>query len=99
MSGAEARVWTLLRAEPFKAFHFRRQMQIGPYYVDFVSVRLRLVIEVDGSQHTEDAAIAYDERRTKLIESLGYRVLRFETGDVLHRLDGVAGTLLEAVGR
>ena len=50
MSPAEARLWAMLRTEPFKALHFRRQMPIGPYYVDFVSVRMKLVIEVDGSQ-------------------------------------------------
>ena len=50
MSPAEGRLWAMLRTEPFKALHFRRQMPIGPYYVDFVSVRMKLVIEVDGSQ-------------------------------------------------
>ncbi len=98
MPGAEARMWAMLRTGPFKKFHFRRQMQIGPYYVDFVSVRLRLVIEVDGSQHFEDGAIAYDERRTKMIEALGYKVLRFATTDVLHHLDGVFALLLDAAG-
>ena len=92
-------MWTLLRAEPFKKLHFRRQMPIGPYYVDFVSVRARLVIEVDGSQHYEDDAIAYDERRTRMIESLGYRVIRFATTDVMHHLEGVSVALLAAVGK
>ena len=64
-------------------------MPIGPYYVDFVSVRMKLVIEVDGSQHYEDEAMAYDARRTAMIEALGYRVVRFATTDVLHHLDGV----------
>ena len=62
MSAAEARMWNLLRTAPFKALHFRRQFAIGPYYADFASFKARLVIEVDGSQHYEDAAIAYDAR-------------------------------------
>ncbi|MEO7222814.1 MAG: DUF559 domain-containing protein [Devosia sp.] len=98
MSPAEARMWSMLRTE-FKALHFRRQMPIGPYYVDFVSVKARLVIEVDGSQHTEDVAVAYDARRTLAIEALGYRVVRFATTDVLHHLDGVHAVLLDAVER
>jgi very-short-patch-repair endonuclease len=97
MSPAEARLWAMLRTEPFKALHFRRQMPIGPYYVDFVSVRMKLVIEVDGSQHYEDEAMAYDARRTAMIEALGYRVVRFATTDVLHHLDGVHMLLLAAI--
>jgi very-short-patch-repair endonuclease len=98
MSPAEARMWNMLRIEPFKTLHFRRQMQIGPYYADFASFRARLVIEVDGSQHTEDLAVAYDARRTRIIEAEGYTVLRFATTDVLHHLDGVHATVLAAVG-
>ena len=90
-------MWTLLRTEPFKQLHFRRQMPIGPYYVDFVSVRARLVVEVDGSQHYEDDAVAYDARRTRAIETLGYRVVRVATTDVMHHLDGVGVLLMAAV--
>ena len=68
------------------------------YYVDFVSVRAKLVIEVDGSQHYEDDAIAYDERRTRMIESLGYKVMRVPTA-VMHELEGVSIMLLAAVGK
>ena len=74
-------------------------MPIGPYYVDFVSVRAKLVIEVDGSQHYEDDAIAYDERRTRMIESLGYKVMRVPTTAVMHELEGVSIMLLAAVGK
>src|SRR5688500_12398571 len=98
MSLAEARMWEMLRTEPFKSFHFRRQMQIGPYYVDFASVRTRLVVEVDGSQHSEDGAVAYDARRTEVIEALGYRVVRFATTDVMHQLDGVHAVMMAELG-
>ncbi len=92
-------MWAMLRAEPFKELHFRRQMQIGPYCADFASVRTGLVVEVDGSQHYEDDAAAYDARRTGMIEALGYGVVRFATTDVMHRLDGVHAVLLAAVGK
>jgi very-short-patch-repair endonuclease len=98
MSPAEARMWTMLRAEPFKPFHFRRQMQIGPYYADFASFKAKLVIEVDGSQHYEDDAIAYDTRRTQVMEEAGYRVLRFATTDVLRHMDGVSIAMTDALG-
>ena len=99
MSPAEARLWTILRQEPFKELHFRRQMPIGPYYVDFVSVRARLVIEVDGSQHYEDDVVAYDARRTAAIEALGYRVVRFATTDVMQHLGGVCTMLVVLLGK
>jgi len=89
-------MWSLLRLPPFKVLHFRRQMQIGPYYADFASFRAKLVIEVDGAQHLEDAAQIYDAQRTRFIEAQGYRVLRFSTIDVLQALDGVYAAILDA---
>ena len=90
-------MWVLLRMEPFKPLHSRRQMPLGPYYADFASHGAKLVIEVDGSAHSTDQAIAYDERRSRFIASQGYQVLRFTTLDVLKHLDGVAGAVLVAV--
>ena len=88
----------MLRAE-FKALHFRRQVEIGPYYADFASLRAKLVIEVDVSQHYEDAAVAYDARRTAIIEAEKFRVIRFATTDVMHHLDGVHALIQESVAR
>ncbi|HEY7231246.1 MAG TPA: DUF559 domain-containing protein [Pseudolabrys sp.] len=49
---AERKLWWHLRHRlSLSGSHFRRQVQIGPYVADFVSHRLRLVIEVDGGQH------------------------------------------------
>jgi very-short-patch-repair endonuclease len=98
MSPAEAKMWTVLRQDPFKSFHFRRQMQIGPYYADFASFKAKLVIEIDGSQHYEDAAISYDERRTLVIEAEGYQVVRFATTNVMYHMNGVSIALLAALG-
>ncbi len=96
MSPPEARLWNALRMEPLRALHFRRQVPLGPYYADFASHTARLIIEVDGSAHTTDDAIAYDARRTAFLAAEGYRVLRFTTLDVLHHLDAVFATLLAA---
>jgi very-short-patch-repair endonuclease len=49
---------------PLVKTHFRRQAPIGPYVVDFVSLRARLVIELDGPSHTEPGAAEKDARRT-----------------------------------
>src|ERR1700730_15056779 len=71
---AEKRLWRNLRRLPLNGSHFRRQVRLGRYIVDFASHSARLVIEIDGGQHCENAA---DATRTRFIESQGYRVLRF----------------------
>ena len=53
---------------------FRRQQPIGPYFVDFICHSLKLVIELDGSQHCDN--IKYDNARTEYIESQGYKLVR-----------------------
>jgi very-short-patch-repair endonuclease len=94
MSPPEAKLWNLLRSEPFVAFHFRRQVPLGRYYADFASHPARLVIEVDGAGHFSDDALARDRQRSAFIESQGYTILRFTTPDVLQRIAGVAESIL-----
>ena len=66
---------------------FRRQHAIGNYIVDFVSIKNKLIIELDGSQHLEQAE--YDIQRTKYLESQGYKVIRFWNNQVENEMDGV----------
>ena len=77
-------MWRLLRAG-FSEARFRRQVPLRSYTVDFASHRTRTVIEVDGGQHCDDA----DAARDQIIESEGYRILRFWNHDVLANPDGV----------
>jgi very-short-patch-repair endonuclease len=83
---AEKRLWQHLRQPPFKQHHFRRQATIGPYFADFASHQLRIVIEVDGGQHS---ASTTDGARTQYLEANGYRVLRFWNNEVLENTSGV----------
>jgi len=94
MSPAEALVWSALKSEQLKPLHFRRQVQLGPYYADFASHGAKLVIEVDGSQHFTDEAQAHDARRNAFMHAQGYRVLRFTTLDVITNLEGVYTAVL-----
>ncbi len=84
LTDAERRLWARLRDSQI-GVRFRRQEPIGDYIADFVARRARLVVELDGSQHTEDA----DAARTAYLESRGYRVLRFWNNEVLQNTDGV----------
>ena len=97
MPAGEARLWNLLRQPPLKALHFRRQVPFAPYYVDFASHLVKVIIEVDGSQHADDQAMSYDAQRTAFLESRGYRVLRFANADVLITSGGVSMGRLDLV--
>jgi len=81
-------LWRVLRNR-FQAVKFRRQQPIGPYIVDFVCHEARLVIELDGSQHAEQAARAYDAIRTQFLEADGFKVIRFWNNEVRANLEGV----------
>ncbi|MBL8591498.1 MAG: endonuclease domain-containing protein [Devosia sp.] len=96
MPPAEARLWNYLRSLKEQGYHFRRQVQLGPYYVDFACHHPKLVIEVDGETHYNPEAIAYDNRRSELIRDQGYRVARYSNLEVRDNLEGVA-THLAAV--
>ena len=72
-----------------KLAKFRRQQPIGKYIVDFVSFDLKLIIELDGSQHDEARNKQADDQRTIWLESQGFRVIRFWDTDVLQNLEGV----------
>ncbi len=87
MTPAEAKLWTHLRAHRIGDVHFRNQHAIGNYIVDFCAPRKKLIIELDGSQHSEQEE--YNEERTAFLKSKGYHVLRFWNNDVLNNLDSV----------
>ena len=92
---AEHRLWQHLRGRRLLDVKFRRQVQVGPFFVDFVSHEAGLAIELDGSQHLD--APAYDAARTRVLERQGLRVLRFWNDDVLARTADVLDAIAEAV--
>ena len=92
---AERVLWHRLRHDiALSGSHFRRQALIGPFIADFASRRAKIVIELDGGQHAENAA---DMHRTRQIEERGYRVLRFWNHDVLSNIDGVLAAIQNAL--
>ena len=86
---AERRLWRELRKLVLEGTHFRRQVPIGPYVVDFACMPPKLVIEVDGSQHGFNENIDKDEQRTRWLSAEGYRVLRFWNNDIVRNMKGV----------
>lgn len=92
---AEQRLWYHLRDRRFLQLKFRRQKPIGSYIVDFVCMRPRLVVEIDGSQHAEQKT--YDVRRDAWLRSQGFVVLRFWNNEVLHDTAAVLERIRQAV--
>ena len=95
LTDAEQRLWQKLKRRQIATVKFRRQQPIGPFIVDFVCFERRLIIEVDGGQHAEQAA--YDEERTQWLKIQGYSVLRFWNNEVIHNLNGVLETVAQAL--
>ena len=92
---AENLMWQLLRNKCFMNLKFRRQHVIKPYIVDFYCHEIGLVIELDGSQHGTVDAIEYDAERTKFLEALGLKVVRYWNHEVLSQADFVLENLWE----
>lgn len=85
----ERLLWNELRHRSF-GYKFRRQHSVGRYILDFYCPALKLAIEVDGAYHYEPKQRAYDRRRTRYLESLGLKVIRYPAVEVLKNLAGVA---------
>jgi very-short-patch-repair endonuclease len=82
---AERKLWSKLRGRQLASVKFRRQHPLGPYVLDFYAEDHRLVVEVDGGQHTPEA----DAARTAWLEARSCRVLRFWNNEVLLSLPDV----------
>ena len=92
---AERLLWRFLRNRRLSGYRFRRQAPLGPYVADFVCLRARLVVEVDGSQH--DERLIEELERTRHLARLGFRVIRFWNNEVLSETEAVLESILEAL--
>ena len=89
MTEAEQILWKRLRRKQIFGVPFYRQKPLADYIVDFYCATAMLVIELDGSQHDTPDAKQYDAVRTKTLEAMGLRVLRFDNRQVLQELEAV----------
>jgi len=91
---AEHRLWQLLRAHRLADYKFRRQVPLDFYIADFVCFAARLIVEVDGGQHSESHG---DERRDTYLRDQGFRILRFWNTDIFNNEEGVLTSILDAL--
>jgi very-short-patch-repair endonuclease len=97
MSEPEWALWRILRAHHLEGVKFTRQVECGPYNIDFAARMLKLGIELDGESHVEREQ--KDAERTAFLERHGWRIIRFTNDDVMANAEGVARAILLALGR
>ena len=74
----------LARALNARNFRLPANVRIGPYVVDFVDERAKLVVEVDGREfHSEPEVFRTDRHRQNWLVRQGWMVLRYAAFDVL----------------
>ena len=97
----ECLLWQKLRNRQVLNFKFRRQFPIAPFIGDFCCLELKLIIELDDSQHFKQAA--YDEERSFYLAQRGFTVIRFWNNELIENSVGVLEKIyviiLELTGR
>lgn len=84
---AEKLLWRHLRNRQLNGNKFKRQYYIDKFIADFICLESKLIIEIDGSQHVQRADA--DIKRTKILESKGFKVIRFWNNEILTHINGV----------
>lgn len=93
---AESLLWQYLRRNELKE-HFRQQHPICGYIPDFVCLRLRLIIEIDGGYHSEGEQQEQDKIRQDYLEKEGFSFLRFTNEEVLYDTDETIGIIKDTI--
>jgi very-short-patch-repair endonuclease len=88
-TSAEARLWQALRNRKLGRWKCRRQHPIEKYVVDFVTLDGKLIVEVDVVTHSTPNERARDSERRRVLESLGFLVVRVSNTDVYDNIEGV----------
>jgi len=83
----ERLLWKYLRARQLEGIKFRRQQPIGKYIVDFVSFEQKIIVEIDGGQHS--VGKDRDNERDNWLGVQGFKVLRFWNNEILENIEGV----------
>jgi len=94
---SEEHLWTRLRRKQLLGIQFYLQKPLGNYIVDFYAPKVKLIVEVDGSQHLKEEYLQKDENRDAFLAGLGIYVIRFNSREVLVETDAVVEAIHQAV--
>jgi very-short-patch-repair endonuclease len=91
---SEQALWQAIRGQRL-GVAFRRQVALGPFIVDFLAPRARLIVEVDGGYH--EMRVKADARRERWLCRQGFRVVRFPAALVMRDIESVLGVIRGAL--
>jgi very-short-patch-repair endonuclease len=94
--GEKAMQEYLRSLRPFGA-HFRREVPIGPYVVEFAWLSAHLVVEVDGASHQLPGRREQDAERDAFLRSQGFKVIRVSDADAVANAERAFAPIEEAV--
>ena len=94
---AEKTFWMHVRNRQFYGMKFFRQYSTGPYILDFYCPELKLAIELDGGQHTQDDKQEYDAVRSAYLKAQGINVMRFWNHEVLNDAESILTMMAEKI--
>ena len=97
MTDSERALWARLRRKQILGVQFYRQKPVGNYIVDFYAPAAKLVIEVDGSQHSAAEGRRKDLQRDRYLTAQGLLVLRFDNLQVLQNPEAVTERIISVV--
>ncbi|MBW8815163.1 MAG: DUF559 domain-containing protein [Caulobacterales bacterium] len=97
MSEPEVLLWSRLKRLRERGYAFRRQFPFRGYFLDFACLSYRLVVEVDGVQHTDERQSEHDAVRDRILERHGFRVIRISAGSVRSSLADVMDQIVLAL--
>lgn len=94
---AENCLWELLKGKKLEEYKFRRQHIILQFIADFVCLRKKLIIELDGNIHSVPENRINDELRTEILKEHGYTIIRFENYQVINETEKVLNRIVETL--
>jgi (E)-4-hydroxy-3-methylbut-2-enyl-diphosphate synthase len=90
-------MWDLLKTKKLEGYKFRRQHIIDRFITDFVCLKQKLVIELDGLIHQLPENLLSDQQRTDRLSELGFSVIRFTNEQVLNNTEQTVQKILSAL--
>ncbi len=86
---SEVILWNYLKGKKMLGIDFTRQKPIDSYIVDFFCNKLMIAIEIDGYSHQLEVVYAKDIEKSRRLEELGIKLLRFQDVEVFQNIKGV----------
>ena len=96
LTPAELLLWRALQATPLSV-RVRRQQPVGPYIVDFLISKCKLVIELDGEIHATEEQREHDRKRDEYFARRGYEVMRFSNEEVMTNVEAIVAEIVKKI--